>query len=464
MEYKVLRVLAHCGACQTMLEIIQGQLKLKEDRQSELVSVCVLPPVEWMINDSRCHAVFDVTRFCRKSWKQCLPLGKLIGAERCTCMLNSMSCIATRETHDSTGWWLSIGFSDFMMVQYDSIHHDSIWFIHPLTRVRYGKCRKSWSKVGGSLPQVHKLKTQTVTMWWYWVMLDVTPVNCLKLLTSNSLSIFGSFPMPFGNFPATVALGFLTRPDLLLAAASKNKPDSCCRRREEVGRWRHSDVFANLFLSIISFFALLLLNCSQADQLWDITSTPWTVSKWLRLLRYSKYLDACSSLKLGNSSQFQRNYFGKRQFRFTPLLIGHISTLIKICHPVDSRRCGFRKSDENPNLVLGYYINLDWWMLPPTPAWVSRCSRFWNLSALISQQLFSVSNSGTWHEYSGYPFPFACIESQGTATQRRGDHSHRPLRSFGSLLDYRSVVCLSYSWIVFQYGIVTQLIHLGNML
>ena len=29
--------------------------------------VCVLPPVEWMIDDSRCHAVFDVTRFCRKS-------------------------------------------------------------------------------------------------------------------------------------------------------------------------------------------------------------------------------------------------------------------------------------------------------------------------------------------------------------------------------------------------------------
>ena len=41
MAYKVLRVLAHCGACQTMLVIIQGQLKLKEDRQSELVSACV---------------------------------------------------------------------------------------------------------------------------------------------------------------------------------------------------------------------------------------------------------------------------------------------------------------------------------------------------------------------------------------------------------------------------------------
>ena len=270
--------------------------------------------------------------------------------------------------------------------------------------------------------------------------------------------------MPFGNFPATVALGFLTRPDLLLAAASKNKPDSCCRRREEVGRWRHSDVFANLFLSIIFF----LHSCS------------WIAPKQINYETSRAHLEQCqndsdclttpSTLTHAHRSNWEihRNSnaitLASWKFLFTPLLIGHISTLIKICHLVDSRRCGFRKSDENPNLVLGYYINLDWWMLPPTPAWVSRCSRFWNLSALVSQQLFSVPNSGTWHEYSGYPFPFACIESQGTATQRRGDHSHRPLRSFGSLLDYRSVVCLSYSFIVFQYGIVTQLIHLCNML
>ena len=129
--------------------------------QNYIVSVCVCVAT-CGVDDSRCHAVFDVTRFCRKSWKQCLPLGKLIGAERCTCMQNSMSCIATRETRDSTGWWLSIGFSDFMMVQYDSIHHDSIWFIHPLTRVRYGKCRKSWSKVG---KVCHKSTNWRLKLW-----------------------------------------------------------------------------------------------------------------------------------------------------------------------------------------------------------------------------------------------------------------------------------------------------------
>ena len=149
MAYKVPGLLAHCGACQTMLDvIIQGQLKLKEDRHSKLnlcvcvcVCVCVFVCVcvcirvcscvfvslcncvaTYGVDDSRGHAVTDVTRVCRKSWKQCLPLAKLIGAERHRCMLNSsMSCIATREMHDdSTGWLLSIGLSDFMMIQYDS--------------------------------------------------------------------------------------------------------------------------------------------------------------------------------------------------------------------------------------------------------------------------------------------------------------------------------------------------------
>lgn len=173
-------------------------------------------------------------------------------------------------------------------------------------------------------------------------MLDVTPVNCLKLLASNSLSIFGSFPMPFGNFPATVALGFSTSPDLLLAAASKNKPDSCCRRREEVGRWRHSDVCANLFLSI-SF-----LHCS------------WIAPKQINYETSRAHLERCqndsdsfttpSALTHAHRSirEIHRNSnaltLASWTFRFTPgrkdwrcLHIDWPILVIKVCHLIDSR-------------------------------------------------------------------------------------------------------------------------------
>ncbi len=140
-------------------------------------------------------------------------------------------------------------------------------------------------------------------------MRDVTPVNCLKLLTCNSLQIFGSFPMPFGNFPATVALGFSTRltycwqPQVRTSWILLQMP----RRSWPVKTLR----FLCKFIPVHHIlFALLLLNCSQADQLWDITSRPW-MSKWLRLLHYSKCLNACSLLNMRNSSQFRCTYLGK---------------------------------------------------------------------------------------------------------------------------------------------------------